>query len=227
MSDEYRYEIKFVLQERAFANFLGWMFESTRCRKKYSPRTVNSLYFDDPSFSSVRDNLAGVAERKKIRLRWYSDPSDQDISSPILELKLKSGRLGTKHFVPVKNFPDSLQNLTYSEIHSVIIDTVLGDASLGCLIPTLLVSYRRQYFEDRSGVRITVDEDINFKGRLSMSHTLQRNNFVRYRSKVVEIKFDPALKNIVNDFLRPLRLTPVRHSKYLTGLAMFGEALYL
>ena len=39
--------------------------------------------------------------------------------------------------------------------------------------------------------------------------------------------FDPLIKNHVVDLIRPLSLTPVRHSKYLTGLAMFGLVQYL
>ena len=38
---------------------------------KHPNQTINSLYFDDLKHSSVKDNLSGVANRSKYRLRWY------------------------------------------------------------------------------------------------------------------------------------------------------------
>jgi hypothetical protein len=43
----------------------------TTSKKAYDERRVNSLYFDDLSFPAVRDNLAGISQRNKKRLRLY------------------------------------------------------------------------------------------------------------------------------------------------------------
>lgn len=229
MSNGYRYEIKFVLNEMALAGFLGWMYKNTSCRKKYPARTVNSIYFDDVNFTSARDNLAGVPKRMKTRLRWYQGKNGHSMDSPILEQKFKSGRLGTKESVKLTNLDDDLSNLNFSELIRAIKQEVSPShfASLEYLVPTLQVSYLRQYYEDNRGLRVTIDQNIEFKGHLSMHHLIEQRGFIPYRSKIIELKFDPSFKNEVSDLLRPLRLTPVRHSKYLTGLAMFSQAQYL
>ena len=97
MNQDFRYEIKFVANEMNFSIFNKWLFAETDCTKKYPDRQINSLYFDDKNFSCVRDNLSGVAQRKKYRLRWYGK-IEQELSDPILEVKIKNGRLGSKKY---------------------------------------------------------------------------------------------------------------------------------
>ena len=229
MSNEFRYEIKFVLNETALASFLSWVYLNTNCRKKYPKRTVNSIYFDDLSYSSVRDNLSGVPNRQKTRLRWYQNGINNPISIPVLEQKIRAGRLGAKSSVAI----NSLKEIIYSSTFSTMMDLIRNEVSLDhyvaleYLIPTLNVSYSRQYFEDNNGLRITVDDAIKFNGRFSLHQKLNNTEQIDYRSKIVELKFEPKMKNYVVDLMRSLSITPVRHSKYLTGLAMFGQVQYL
>jgi hypothetical protein len=229
MSNEFRYEIKFVLNEAALASFLSWMYLNTNCRKKYAKRTVNSIYFDDLSYSSVRDNLSGVPNRQKTRLRWYQNGNNNPISIPVLEQKTRIGRLGSKSSVAINSLKEIIYSSTFSTMMDLIRNEVSLDhyATLEYLIPTLNVSYSRQYFEDNNGLRITVDDAIKFNGRFSLHQKLNNTEQIDYRSKIVELKFEPEMKNYVVDLMRPLSLTPVRHSKYLTGLAMFGQVQYL
>ena len=67
-----RYEIKFILNDNELAEFKSWIISQTRFKKKYNPRIVNSIYFDDINDSSANDNLAGISLREKYRLRWYN-----------------------------------------------------------------------------------------------------------------------------------------------------------
>ena len=71
MNSKYRYEIKFVLNDIQLAEISAWMNAETTMIKRYSPRIINNLYFDDLDFSSVKDNLSGISNRKKYRLRNY------------------------------------------------------------------------------------------------------------------------------------------------------------
>jgi len=43
----------------------------------------------------------------------------------------------------------------------------------------------------------------------------------------MEIKFKPSMKETVAELIRPLHITPKRHSKYLIGLAVLGYAVYI
>ena len=101
MNSDYRYEIKFVLDNASLADVMQWLYNNTTANKSYDNRMVNSIYFDDLDFSSVSDNLAGVPNRLKTRLRWYQSKKNQHTSIPVLEQKIKTGRLGMKSSVTI------------------------------------------------------------------------------------------------------------------------------
>ena len=58
-----RYELKFVFNNHELFKFKSWLISETRFKKKYSPRIVNSIYFDDINNGSANDNLAGISLR--------------------------------------------------------------------------------------------------------------------------------------------------------------------
>ena len=228
MSD-LRYEIKFVLNEKALADFLRWMFVETRIKKKFPDRIVNSIYFDDMEYSSVRDNLSGIPDRRKSRLRWYLSEEKNMVSQPVLEEKIREGRLGNKNSIHLRAFKDDIDKMPLSKVLAILRSEIPLDHYLSGyhFSPALHVSYSRKYFEDASGLRITIDQKIRFRSNFSYSNSLQSYPGQHYGSKVVELKFPRKLKNSVTDMIRPLRLYPVRHSKYLAGMAMFGQVNYL
>ena len=61
-----------------------------------------------------------------------------------------------------------------------------------------------------------------------MLHKILNHGCVtEYPLKVLEIKFDPVLKDNVARIVKSLHLTPKRHSKYLVGLAKQGFVTYI
>ena len=64
-------------------------------RKPFPDRQINSIYFDDFSFSSFEDSIEGNCLRTKTRLRWYGN-EDSEVSA-VLELKKKQGMYSWKH----------------------------------------------------------------------------------------------------------------------------------
>ena len=94
------------------------------------------------------------------------------------------------------------------------------------LTPTLQVNYEREYYETYDGIRITIDQNIQFSD--TQLHTqLNENHFFSYPNNVMEIKFEPSMKEEVSELIRPLHITPKRHSKYLIGLATLGYVVYI
>ena len=69
----------------------------------YYQRYVNNIYFDTISLSSYKENLGGISERTKVRIRWYGDTFGL-IKEPVLELKIKKGFLGSKLRYPLVSF---------------------------------------------------------------------------------------------------------------------------
>jgi len=231
MNNERRYELKYVLDNAREADAMNWLYCHTTAQKKFVGRQINSLYFDDVGYQSVRDNLAGISDRKKIRLRWYHGAECHKASIPSLEIKVREGRLGHKHKFPLPVLQHSLESL---ELQDIVVKVrkelaerpesapILDDY----LVPTLQVSYFREYYEDFEGMRITIDSDIKFHG-VSPHRRLGEMLATPYPLKTMEIKFDPAMKDKVANLIRPMHITPKRHSKYLVGLAMLGQAVYL
>ena len=225
MSRSYRYEIKFVLDNARLSDAMQWLYNETTAIKTYDNRKVNSIYFDDVGFSSVRDNLAGISQRNKLRLRWYGE---QKHTLPIFEVKTKNGRLGCKTTYPIQSIENSLMKLNIDKITSKCISgleeqNIVFDEHL---VPTLQVNYEREYYETHEGIRITIDQNIQFSDT-QLHTTLDENNSFPYPFKVMEIKFKPSMKNTVAKLIKPLHITPKRHSKYLVGLAVLGYAVYI
>lgn len=225
MKKDYRYELKFILDNARLSDAMRWLYNYTHARESYQPRRVNSLYFDDVDFSSVGDNLAGVSNRRKMRLRWYGD---DEISTPCFELKYRDGRLGYKKSLPINSLRN---NLLETDINTIT-KTCEKEMRSGSIIldktfiPSLQVSYDREYYEELDGIRITIDKNIQFHGILPYQK-LSKTLFTPYPYKVMEIKFKPHLKSKVSTLIKPLHITPTRHSKYLVGLATLGYAVYI
>ncbi len=225
---DYRYELKFILDEANLSRALSWLYTCTSARAAHPARTVNSVYFDDPGYSAVRDNLAGISERRKIRLRWYHDQDRDKINGARLEVKYRNGRLGYKDRYALPALEQDLLKLEYRDLFSRLHAHLGGDEVFlieDHLFPTLHVSYRRDYFEGLNGVRVTFDRPITFYSPLSHSRPFD-GAAVSYPHTIMEIKFQPEQKADVTASFQRLNLTPKRHSKYLVGLAAFGQAVY-
>ena len=67
-----RIESKFITNNFGLNKFL-WLIKNNGFLRAYPNRTVNSLYYDNLKFSSIKDNLAGITPRNKYRLRWYGN----------------------------------------------------------------------------------------------------------------------------------------------------------
>ena len=99
-----RYEVKFVIDDFAKFEIENMIrVHPSLFNEIYSERNVNNLYLDSVSLSSYFDNLAGIAQRLKIRVRWYGSLFGF-IEKPVLEIKF--GRKDFKNAHSVSNvFP--------------------------------------------------------------------------------------------------------------------------
>ena len=224
MSD-FRYEIKYVLNESQLSHILN-LIKHHGFKKHHPKRIVNSLYFEDYNFSSVKDNLSGISKRKKLRLRWYGN----NTTPPFLEIKRRSGRVGnkTKITVPFKN-GDEVEKMNPKEISNFLKNknNVGNELFLySNLEPMLLVNYNRDYFISKEGIRITIDKKINFRS-ISKFNSLNLQKKFRYNKNIVEIKFPIELKESLNTLFRKTELIPSRHSKYLVGISKLGISSYI
>ncbi|MFK8006803.1 MAG: polyphosphate polymerase domain-containing protein [Saprospiraceae bacterium] len=180
-------------------------------RKIFPDRQVNNIYFDTSDWTTFKENVMGIAERKKFRVRWYSE-NLQAIEKPVFEIKIKSNQLGDKISHPISPFQLSNLNFTLKEIQN------LSEAKVP-LFPTLLNSYHRSYFGTPDGkFRITLDRKLRYFSLLNNS------KFNRYQIEneevVMELKYDETLDLATDRITQhfPFRMT--KSSKYVSGIEL-------
>jgi len=180
-------------------------------RKIFPDRQVNNIYFDTSDWTTFKENVMGIAERKKFRIRWYGE-NLQDIEQPIFEIKIKSNQLGDKISHPILPFQLSKLDLTFKEIQN------LSEAKVS-LLPTLLNSYHRSYFGTPDGkFRITLDRKLRY---FSLLNNFIFNTYqIQDEGVVMELKYketlDLATDRITQHF--PFRMT--KSSKYVSGIEL-------
>ena len=229
MSNDYRYELKFILEPNKMFHLLEWI-KFLGAKEKYATRINNSIYFDDSEKSAFRENLLGAPQRKKIRIRWYEN-NYKDLSNLNLEIKEREGRLNRKKTIPLEKFLPLINKKPIWEINEkiqkFIRDTNPEHTILQqILLPELFIKYQRSYFETKDSIRFTFDSDIQFSNTINRL-SIRELKPIDYGMSVMEIKFFPENKNRVVDILRRTNLTPKRHSKYLVGSAILKSAIYI
>ena len=212
-----RYERKFVTFELGTAEALAVIrLHPAAFREVYHPRFVNNIYFDTPSLDHYQDNVRGVSNRVKCRIRWYGAPLGP-IARPILELKRKRALLGFKNLYPLAPFSldhgfDAPTLFEKSDLPEPL------RCDLAALQPVLMNRYLRSYFLSRDGhYRLTVDREVGF--RRPTRGPGRTPTWIRPDGRViVELKFGVGLDDdgarIATRF--PFRLT--RSSKYVIGV---------
>ena len=226
MNSMHRYEIKFVLNDIQLSDVDSWISSKTSMLPKFDPRIVNSLYMDDIDFSSVKDNLSGISNRKKFRLRWYG--LIPETFNPVFEIKGRNNRVGFKETYPISSLHGTIHKMNINQIIRKCSNDLLSKNYFfdTPIIPALQVKYLRSYFQDNEGIRLTLDKDISFSIP-TLYGQIQGNAEVKYAPKILEIKFEPNAKDKVVELISSLHIRPKRHSKYLAGLASLGMAQYI
>ncbi len=224
-----RHELKFVVDERLMNHLYNYFNTETSMYETWPPRFVNSLYFDDALLSSALNNLAGLSHRAKNRFRWYSDNNKPDnISGSVaFEIKIKNNKLSSKTVFALEPIKINSSDFIYSSISLMLKSSpIILNAVTFTEMPTLHVQYFREYYETRTGIRITFDSKLRFFDAISSSHPLIMDSR-EFDSYVVELKFPPDQLSNVAKLIKGAGVTPVRHSKYLRGLSLFGYFKYL
>ena len=165
-----RAEVKIPLPAVLLADVRAWTrLHSAQWRRTYPSRQVNNLYFDTANHNSLNANLAGVADRSKLRMRWYG-PALSRPGSPQLELKRRQGLSGWKEIIRVGRDLD-LAAGPWSDVLEEIWSAA-GDRVPHWLsrfpVPVLVNTYQREYFETPDGaVRLTIDTALRAFGQRS------------------------------------------------------------
>ncbi len=217
-----RNEIKIPLNKDFNSYFDHWKDFQNKISRPYKDRLINSIYYDDENFTTAQNNLSGISNRRKYRIRWY----DNKFKDFFYEIKIKKNNLGKKISLKVNQSETNLNNL-YSFNNYFLNQKenkfFLEHLDSFDLKPQLKVSYLRSYFLYEGKVRITFDQDINY----SLPNGFSKFNNIKDLMSVIEIKFLPENYNLALRLLKDSNFVPKRFSKYLRGLYLSGIANYL
>lgn len=208
---KFRYERKFPGHISKIFNYYNFIYLNN-FSNSYPTRQVNSIYFDK-NFILANQNLDGVSEKTKVRLRWYDKKNESQ-----LEFKIKKGFLNRKEtykFQINKNY--SIDDLISES------EKIFKRKSLFFLSPISMVSYKRDYFEHNyfRDLRLTIDKKINF--------SYFKSNNVIYRDNIVmELKYPPILDDKVIKMLKfsKFNLKLQKNSKYLQSLLFLKKNIF-
>ena len=217
----YRYERKFTVPNEFSLKSIDQFIKKNKAlfREVFHIRKVNNIYFDTAGYNDYFDNVLGVSDRKKIRIRWYGDTLGE-IKKPVLEVKIKKGLVGDKWSYKLKPFVlnndfdhEMIQNIfKTSNLPLPVLESVK------MVFPTLLNSYLRKYFLSADNkYRVTVDYKL-----LYYKIDKRFNNFKfapsRDENKIIELKYgllDGKRANTISTQF-PFRLN--KNSKYVNGV---------
>jgi len=211
MKNDFRYEKKWVFnkidKETLFSNLIT---SKLFFIEQFKERTVNSIYFDTLNFKSAIDNLSGVSDREKFRVRWYGEDLDL-FKQPILENKIKKNFQGQKIYFKLDEFnnkrlnQNNLLNLTKK------INDLIPNKNL---YPVTMTNYKRIYLiSSNNEIRATLDYDLKYK---KLSHYIE-NFFLKVEDVILELKYatniDSYLRNQISGITRISK-----NSKYINSL---------
>lgn len=217
----FRYERKFTVPNEFSLNTIEQFIKRNKAlfREVFHLRQVNNIYFDTSAYNDYLDNVLGVSDRKKIRIRWYGDTFGE-IKKPVLEIKIKKGIVGDKWSYKLKPFVLN-NNFDNIETQNIFKDSELPLPileSVKMVSPTLLNSYLRKYFlSANKKFRVTLDYKLLY-------HKIDKrfNNFnfmpTTDANKIVELKYglsDDKMANTISTQF-PFRLN--KNSKYINGI---------
>tara|TARA_Y100001970_G_C14020046_1_gene743012 strand:- start:159 stop:833 length:675 start_codon:yes stop_codon:yes gene_type:complete len=209
-----RFERKWIFKSENYLALINSLLRSELFfTNQYPQRKVNSIYFDDLNFSAIRENLDGVSNKKKIRVRWYGEQNK--LSKPQLEIKSKKGsetskknylinELNNLKFIDYKNL-DKINNMVNNKIKSKKI-----------IKPLLSTHYDRQYFISNDyKIRATVDYNL----RSIYLNNLSQLNIVKNFNKkcILELKYPIKLDKFVRQKLKNITLRLTKNSKFVNS----------
>lgn len=188
-------------------------------REIHHPRQINNIYLDTNQLRFFYDNKKGIANRKKIRIRWYGNTFGQ-VENPKLEYKIKEDLLGDKWTFDLNDLEvnSGFITSTLSKLfaNSDLPTPILED--LKNLQPTLLNTYHRTYFQSADKqFRLTLDERQAYY-RFDHPTSYFKAKYSNTKDLVLELKYQPVNDSRANNISNhwPYRLS--KSSKYVNGI---------
>ena len=215
-----RYEFKYILdpiQKLKVRDF----FESISLNpdpNSPKPYTVTSLYFDSPFLGDYYEKAGGLLVRKKLRARIYGRNLSDNVADINLEIKNKHDMFIIKKRtrISVDSWRKFIEGDS-SEIPEEFQYYLMGEGRL----PTVIVRYTREAFEEQFSSRVRVTLDYDIETIVGEDLTLEDGRDIIPVSgpfTVLEVKFGGPLPWWFGVMLRKFNLRRTAYSKYSHGM---------
>ena len=216
-NSQLRNEKKFIFLEplasiEKLLNFIG-------TKEIYSPRMVNSIYFDTYFHKNFHEAIDGIMLRNKVRIRWYGETFNVEIQ-PQVESKNRISQHNYKITKKLKNFKTkTIFNLIDFKKYIQKEKNNKNEVNyyLNNLYPNLLVSYHRKYFIF-DNVRITFDTDLKFINLAEINFFSKKNFLCINKKQIVELKYSDEFHYQASKITRTFNNRLNKFSKYQIGL---------
>ena len=207
-----RLERKWMLENVDINSFFIAIYRSSFLfSETYKSRNINTIYFDDVNFSSIRENLDGVSRKKKYRLRWYGN--SQIISMPQFEIKTKIGFVTKKITYPIEINEKIKFNITgINKITNIILNKFEIKKNI---FPILSTHYLRNYFvSSNKYIRATFDRNLKSHQIYGFRNLDFKKDF---KNLIFEIKYDRKFDDYVRKNLHNISARLTKSSKYISS----------
>jgi|APSaa5957512535_1039671.scaffolds.fasta_scaffold56103_2 SPX domain protein involved in polyphosphate accumulation len=217
---EYRYERKFLIKTVSY----DWVIHSIKMNSAlfkplYHSRNINNIYFDNDKLDSFHDNVDGIANRQKVRIRWYGD-SKGDVSRPVLEIKNRRNSVGAKLAYPLPPMFIG-EDINEREIKKLILESNIPElikTKIMLLRPKLLNGYTRAYYISMDKkFRITVDRNLYYT-KFNLHQNSFKEHIIDKSSTVVELKYHHIDDQFADVIANELGFRLTKNSKYVNGI---------
>ena len=185
--------------------------------KLYEPRWVHNIYFDSIHLKSFHENLNGISERAKTRIRWYSYENRPN-SEPHLEIKIKNNSIGNKKIFDLNADLHQYFQSTIN-INNKMIIGIKGIKELhltGHYEPILHNYYFREYFISfDKKIRLTLDSQLTYEN-LNSSKIKPLKLISDF--SVIELKYNLEDNSHILPISNQLPFRMDKFSKYIEGI---------
>lgn len=218
--DRYRHEHKYIESE---INLIGIETRLGALLKRDSHvydngcYSIRSLYFDDLHNTFLNENIDGVDERTKWRIRIYDRKRDH-IS---LERKMRKSDLIAKQSCTVSEAEfDAILNksLDISPDNPPLLNVFIKEIKLRALRPVIVVEYERTPFVCAEGnTRVTIDRNIRSSsevGAFLEDRVLACRPVLMSGQNLIEVKYDAYLPDHIAHAIEHGRMRRETFSKY-------------
>lgn len=210
---EKRYERKYVFDNTDIETLIVNLYNCNFFfRDHYPKREVNSIYFDK-DYISLIENIEGISNRQKLRLRWYGNSSK--INSFYIEEKIKENFLSKKKRQEI-NLKKKINLFKDNERNKYLISRINPDYD-----PIVFINYDRLYFvSDLFPIRATIDFNLSSVKFFNKKLITEKNIF---KNIILELKYDLNFDDNFRSKINKLNLRFSKNSKYVNSILDYPD----